>query len=876
MTNVESMPDGDAADGVIDLDGPAWVVREALGDTWQWFLDKPGVGLNSTVDAARSAAATPGWWPATVPGSVVTDLARAGELPDPYRDRNTRAAEWTGNRSWLYRRTVDLPDVAPGRRVVVELDGIDPSGSLWWDGERLGVVDGLYHRLRAAVPEHLATPGPHRVAVVVDPLPASEPQVGRTERVRVHRPRVTEGWDFCPRFPHQGIWRSARVVVGRVHLAAVSVRTEPAGGDDWVVSVDGTLEVTDDAPAELDLDCVDGAGDPVATATVQIAGPAGRRALRAGLVVPRPRLWWPRGLGEPATYTVRLRSGGRVLWRGTVGFRTAVLEPNAGAPAGALPYTGVVNGRRVPLVGWNWAPAEAQYGATPAGKVEHLVDLAARSGARLLRVWGGGLLETEEFYDACARAGILVWQEFSQSSSGIQSAPAADEAFVAIMRREAAAVVPARTHHPSLLVWDGGNELDDGAPLDERRSPVLAALRDEVARLDPGRAWLPTSPSGPVALHRPDPAAPGHQHDVHGPWEHQGLAEQQALADAATCLAHSEFGVEGMANRRLFEHLVPAPLRWPADRSNAVYRHLGEWWDNEPHVQACFGGRLGDVDTLREASQHLQASGLAYAVEADRRRWPRCSLVLPWQLAESYPNAWCTAVVDHLGDPKPAYHAVARAFAPNRVTLRVATTAWGGRDEAAAELWLWSEAGVAAGSLLVARLRDAEGAVLAERRWQVPGAVGEPRAVGELRCPLASLPADAVVLWEAQWLDPSGRCVDREVLVASTGADLSPLLDLAPARLDVRMHRQANASSSVRVVVRHLAGPAALGLRLLDGRPVGTPGWLVADGDPRPLLPGETRVLSASWRGGPVGPLAVAAWNAETHSDLTTPTAHDD
>src|SRR6478735_7436426 len=473
---------------VLDLTGPGWLVREALGDTWRWYVDAPVTARNNAADAARAAAATPGWWPAAVPGSVVADLARAGELPDPYRDRNSRAAEWTGARHWVYRRTVDLPRLGPGERAVLELDGVDPSGTVLWDGEPVGRVEGLYHRLRAQVPAAAAAPGEHRLAVVVDPVPANEPQVGRTERVRVHRPRMTEGWDFCPRLPHQGLWRPARVVVDRVHLADVTVRADLVGAvgvgeiggsarDRWsdapisagstdlgavadgVVRVRAAVEVGDGGDAAVEVQVLDAAGAVVAARRVDLAGAPGAPAVR----------------------------------RGTVGFRTARLVPNAGAPGDARGYTAEVNGVRLPLVGWNWAPADAQHGTVTRERVEHLVGLAAASGAALLRVWGGGLVETEEFFDACDRAGLLVWQELSQSSSGMQSAPAADREFVDLMRREAAVVVPPRTHHPSLLLWGGGNELDlDGVPLDEARSPVLAALRDEVARLDPGRAWLPT------------------------------------------------------------------------------------------------------------------------------------------------------------------------------------------------------------------------------------------------------------------------------------------------------------------------------------------------------------------------------------------------
>ncbi|WP_431835439.1 glycosyl hydrolase 2 galactose-binding domain-containing protein [Cellulomonas sp. Y8] len=917
---------------VLDLTGPGWLVREALGDTWQWYVDAPVAARNNAADAALAAAAAPGWWPATVPGSVVTDLARAGELPDPYLDRNSRAAEWTGARHWVYRRGVDLPALGSGERAVLELDGVDPSGTVLWDGEPLGRVEGLYHRFRAEVPAAAATPGVHRLAVVVDPVPPNEPQVGRTERVRVHRPRMTEGWDFCPRLPHQGLWRPARVVIDRVHLAEVTVRadllvaevvdgrdglaefgaprrvrwsqapnsagtTEATAGvapGDGVVRVRGAVEVGDGGEAAVDVEVLDSSGAVVAARRVDLPGaldapgalgapgaPSPRlpgapaaRPFDVTLRVPAPDLWWPRRLGTPTTYAVRLAvaGGGRELWRGATGFRTARMVPNAGAPDDARGYTAEVNGVRLPLVGWNWAPADAQYGTITHDRVEHLVGLAAASDSAVLRVWGGGLVETEEFYDACDRAGLLVWQELSQSSSGMQSAPSEDPAFVDLMRREAAVVVPPRTHHPSLLVWGGGNELDlDGVPLDEDRSPVLAALRDEVARLEPGRAWLPTSPTGPAFHHRADviAAAPDDQHDVHGPWEHQGLTGQHALADAGTCLAHSEFGVEGMANRRLLDHLVPADRAWPLDRSNPVHRHLGEWWDNAPLVQQCFAGRLADVDGYRRASQHLQATGLAYAVEADRRRWPRCSLVLPWQLAESYPNTWCTAVVDHLGDPKPAFHAVARAFAPDRATLRTATTAWGGRAHAAAEVWLWSDAGVPAGSDVVARLRTADGDVLGERRWAVPDAVREPRPVGDLRHPATALPRAAVLLWEVAWTAADGERLDHEVVVATSAADLAPLLDLAPATVDVAV--RPDGPDAALVEVAHRAGPAVVGLALLDARPAGAPGWAVLDGDPRPLLPGATRTLRARWTA-PTRDrrLVLEAWNLPT-ADLAPP-----
>ncbi len=840
---------------ILRLDGPGWAVREALGETWRWYAGAP-------VGPDPGGRLAPGWFPATVPGSVVTDLWRAGELSDPYRGRATRATEWTGARSWVYRRTVELPDTGAGAWATLEMDGVDPSGRVFWDGRPLGRVEGLYRAARFCVPSDAGGPGPHRLDVVLDPVPASQPQVGRTDLVRTHRPRMNEGWDFCPRFPHQGIWRSVRIVVGPVRLADLAVRAELDEQGTGRVALTALLETADEREVPVEALLVDAAGH--AAATHRVTAGAGR--LELALAVERPETWWPRGFGPQSTYTLEVRAAGapEPVARRTVGFRRAELVPNPGSPASALPYTAVVNGQVVPLIGWNWVPADAQYGAVTADRVRHLVGLAAASGASVLRVWGGGLVETEEFYDACDRAGLLVWQEFSQSSSGMNSTPAADAEFVALMAEEAAAVVPVRAHHPSLLAWGGGNELDTGGvPLDERRSPVLAALRATVERLDPGRAWLPTSPSGPAFHHRLDviEAAPDGQHDVHGPWEHQGLPGQHTLYDAGTSLAHTEFGVEGMTNRRALDRLVPTRDRWPADRTNPVYRHLGDWWNNAPLVRRSFGDRLTDLESLRRASQFLQATGLGYAVEAGRRRFPRCSAVLPWQLNESYPNAWCTSAVDHAGEPKPAYHAVARAFAPRRVTVRTPAPVLAGGPAPSAQAWLWARPQVGAGSQVVARLRSADGDVLAEAEWPVPDEVGDPRPAGTLTVDARDVPADAVVVWDLLWSGADGRTIDRESVLACTGADLTPLLDLPRARLGVTARRAGGGSV---VEVAHRGGPLVVGLRLSDRRPAEAEGWVLADGDPRPLLPGESRTFTVRGSRSTAPPrLLLESWNTD-------------
>ena len=279
-----------------------------------------------------------------------------------------------------------------------------------------------------------------------------------------------------------------------------------------------------------------------------------------------------------------------------------------------------------------------------------------------------------------------------------------------------------------------------------------------------------------------------------------------------------------------------------------MYRHLGEWWNNAPLVQQSFRHRLDDVESLRRASQLLQATGLAYAVEANRRRFPQCTMVLPWQFGESCPNAWCTSAVDYRGEPKPAYHAVARAFARRRVTVRVPTAVWAGEPALTAQAWVWDEDGTPPDSTVATRLRTATGDVLGELTWPVPEQVRAPRAVGTIA--VGDAPRDAAVVWDMTWTGADGALLDREIVLTCTGADFAPLLHLAGATVDVRCDGDV-------VQVAHRGGPMVVGLQLVDDGPVDQPCRLVASGDPRPLLPGEDRTFVIHER----APAMLEAWN---------------
>lgn len=820
---------------VVPLDR-GWRLRGFLGDDWRLHRAQ----LHAREERGR-------WVPARVPGSVLADLLAAGEVPDPRVGRQSLLSEWVPQRTWVYRTALRTPGLAAGERAFLEFDGIGHSATVHLDGERVASHEGMFVPLVTEVTGRLSA-GDHTLAVVIDPAPVSEPQVGHTAAVRAHKSRMGYGWDFCPRLVHQGLWGPARLrTTGPVRLAGVWAR---AAADRVAVTLTADGDVTGTV-AECVLRDADGA--PVAEANVPLTGEHTEVMLR----VRSPRRWWPNGSGEPYLHAlmVTVRHDGRPSdeRRLRVGFSEIGFVHEG--PEDALPYRLTVGGRPVDVRGWNWVPADALYGTVGEARLRHLLGLARDAGVNLLRVWGGGLIESETFYDLCDEFGILVWQEFAQSSSGMSSVPSEDPAFVARMTAEATRIVPARRGHVGLAVWCGGNELQraDGVPLTDADSPVLSALHDVVARLDPGRAWRPTSPSGPVFGNTLDSVrtAP-EQHDVHGPWEHQGLDDHYRLYDEGRALLLSEFGVEGMSNLRAIGSVVPEPAL--PTYGDPVWDHLGRWWNNEPFVREAFGDAIGgDLAAMSRASQFLQADGLRYAVEASRRRPESCG-VLPWQLNESFPNGWCTAAVDYFGEPKAAYHYVRRAYRPSHVCAALPAPRVTGA-EFTATVWAWSGDGTGETAAVTARVLDLEGREVATAGWMET--LAAPHALGEIRCSAAGLGGRPFVL-DLAVRSGTRTVVNRYLLTAGSG--FGALLGLRPARLATRLE----VSGEVWTLrLRHEDGPVAPFVRLLDARPATAPGWSRWDDNAVDLLPGEEITLRCRWDGVPPGDRAVLldGWN---------------
>ncbi|WP_052487921.1 glycoside hydrolase family 2 protein, partial [Gordoniibacillus kamchatkensis] len=816
--------------------------------------------------------------------TVLHDLWMNGEVPDPFYERNSLLVEWVPERTWLYRKAFTVDESWKGSRVRLHFKGVDYAAQFFLNGTRLGEHVGMYTPAEFEVGGLLHYGGDNLLAVVIEKAPDEQPQVSKTSYVRAHKSRMTYWWDFCPRMIHQGIWDDVYLeATGAVAIEDVYIRPQlQADMTRADLSVTVSLSSTADIRAEVRT-AIRYEGREIAAHRSVHALAAGETTLNACIPLERPHLWQPNGSGDACLYEAVVEavlpdeeSSLSAARRTTFGIRKVEFAPNETADPEAKPYTLVVNGRKTYIKGWNWVPLDVMYGVERPEKLERLLSLARRAGVNMLRVWGGGLIEKDAFYELCNRYGIMVWQEFIQSSSGIANKPSTDPEFLAMMEGEAERIIPRKRNHPSLVLWCGGNELQDGLerPLDDSE-PVLGLLSRTVRRLHPGALWLATSPTGRVFSNSFENIAndPDGLHDVHGPWEHQGLTRQYELYNQGTSLMHSEFGVEGMTHLNTLNKTISKEFQWPASKDNPVYFHRGAWWINEPLVQQSFGGSLTDVAQLIRASQYLQLEGLRYAVESNLRRKWRNSGTLPWQFNEPFPNAYCTSALDYYAQPKPAYYGVARAYRDVSVTAVFAAQALAGHETFRADLWATSSLPYSLNGLQAeAMIIGASGRKYASGRMGAVLGANASAQLGSFECPLADV-REEVFFLSLELTDESGTPIAANRYAFSKSADLTPMLRLPQTSLQVTRRAAGTAQAGKDAApaadrwlleMVNTGETAAFQVQLRDARPLGASGYAYFADSDFSLLPGEACTIAVDWSGFPEREreVEVSAWNA--------------
>lgn len=605
---------------------------------------------------------------AQVPGGVARALYKAGYIEHPYVGMNSLKCEWMENRWWMYRRELRGGRLTENQRAYLYFAGVDYACMVYLNGLLLGEHEGMFEDFSFDITEAYQAQERLVLEVLILHAPDEMGQIGRTSQTSTQKSRFGYKWDFSTRLVNLGIWQDVELrIEEEAALDDLYLHTDVRKDGAGLVYVQGTVAMHSNLEVRVEAVCaIDG------KVVGRLDMPCVSASFDGCLVMEHPRLWYPSGMGEQPLYdvTLTLYSKDAVLDCRCMkqGIRSFAMTPNENAPKDALPYTVTINGKRVYMKGVNVTPMDHIYGDIPPEQVEFQLRQAVEMNANIVRVWGGGLIETERFYDCCDRLGLMVWQEFIQSSSGVDNVPSELPIFKKLLRKAAIHALKVKRNHTSLIIWSGGNEL-----MDEKNKPQtlqnrnLAMLSELVRHLDPCRMFLPTSPSGPEA-HITD--TPGKSHDVHGWWQYQGNGRQYSYFGDTDSLLHSEFGCDGMSCMETVCRALPQrPQRPERMRDSDLWRFHGDWWCTYDREEAMFGP-VEELPRYIRLSQWMQAEGLRFILEANqRRKWHNSGSII-WQLSEPWPNLSCTSLIDYYGHAKQAYFWAKQAFAPLHITLR--------------------------------------------------------------------------------------------------------------------------------------------------------------------------------------------------------------
>ncbi|KAG4073368.1 hypothetical protein HA402_008524 [Bradysia odoriphaga] len=677
-----------------------------------------------TLSAASGPVAIdlPGVVPATVPGCVHTDLLAAGLIPDPFLDDNEALLAWIGLVDWTYRTSFDWTPNGHERHDLV-FDGIDTVAVVRLNGEV--VLDAAnQHRsyridvrslLRDGANElEVAFRSPIRYANAQSLELGARPRPYQLPYEAIRKAASSFGWDWGIATYTSGLWRAVRLESWSiVRIAETRVNASPTDGG-------GRVE------AEVLIERAD-AADSAFLVTAELAGARGSVVIPAGadraVVAVEARgleRWWPVGHGDQPLYDVHLsireepphvRGDLDAVVR-RVGFRT--VEWNTTPDADGTPFTLVVNGREIFVKGVNWIPDDALHVRVDRARYERRLRQAVAANLNLIRVWGGGLYESEDFYELCDELGLLTWQDFLFACAAYPE----EEPIRSEIEAEARENIVRLSSHPSLVLLTGNNEnlwghedwgwkthLDGKSWGEYYYYELFPAL---VAELAPHVPYSPGSPFSPVQLDGSRPHPNAEPHGTMHLWEQWNRQDYLTYRDHTPRFV-AEFGWQGPpAWSTLVRSVSDAPL---TPESPGMIVHQKALDGNVkltngllPHFRI-----PADMETWHWAMQLNQAHAVRFALEHFRSWAPHTMGGVVWQLNDCWPvTSW--AAIDGDERLKPLWHAIKLAFAPRAVTVQP-------RGEELVVV-LSNDTDAAWSSEVVIERRTYEGVVLATQRLQ--------------------------------------------------------------------------------------------------------------------------------------------------------------
>ncbi|MFA6086251.1 glycoside hydrolase family 2 TIM barrel-domain containing protein [Mucilaginibacter sp.] len=515
---------------------------------------------------------TTAWMPATVPGTVLTTLLNNKKVPDPFYGMNNEAIPdifKTGAAYYTYWFIKEFKETSTtnGAQVYLNFRGVNYSFDVFLNGHKLNktLQKGMFLRFSYNITSYLNKTGNNKLAVLVHPPDvlgnANGGQGGDGTIARNVGLQYTAGWDWIQpiRDRNTGIWdkvtiqKTGAVRITDTHVVTIVPGTRLPEGPQKPAIIKLEAEVSNPT-----------AGNITGVLSYEIAGSVLSKSVTLkpkttttvkldNYTLQNPKLWWPNGYGPQNLYDVKVKfvAGSKVVSDQQmlkVGVREIQSEWNDHTGSRQIR----VNGQKIFIKGGNWVISDAMLRLSDL-RYDAEVRFHRDMNLNLIRIWGGAMIERPEFYDACDRYGILVFQDLwgSGDCNGRWLDPMKlDDQWTrrkypddhGLFLRSAEDQIKMIRNHASLAIWCGGNEI---TPPED----ILIALKEDILpRLDNTRWFVDYSNSEEMSRN-----VLGGNGD--GPY---GIQPLSVFWEFKTYPFNSEVGSVGVGDYESLKRFIPA------------------------------------------------------------------------------------------------------------------------------------------------------------------------------------------------------------------------------------------------------------------------------------------------------------------------------
>ena len=626
--------------GRMDLAGGAWKIqRESLVQTNGEIISRPGFMDND-------------WITATVPATVLVSYLNAGALPDPnFGDNQLLISDSYFYSDFWYRDEFIAPAFYTGKRMFLNFDGINWKAEVYLNGRKLGLIEGACTRGQFDVTDILLPGEKNTLAVRIkkNDTPGFVKEQTKLSHdanggeIGADNPtfHASVGWDWIPTIRGRNIGIYSNVYLsatGPVTIEDPFVSTDMALPD--TTSADITFNVTLRNHSSKDVKGILSAAfgklhfeQPVMLVASEMKNIHLTSADYPSLKLKNPKLWWPNGYGPQNLYDVEITfTASDGVLSDLKKFQTGIRKMSYSEDGGVLKI--FVNGRRFIGFGGNWGFSESmlQYRARE-------YDIAVRyhkeMNFTMIRNWVGQTVD-DEFYRACDRYGIMIWQDFWLANPGDGPNPKDNAMFM----QNADDFVKRIRNHPSLALYCGRNEGNPPEPLD-------SGLRNLLSQLQPDMHYISSSSFGPVS----------------GGGPYRAMPVKFYFEKRATEKIHSELGMPNMVSYESLKQMLPDSSLWPINRLWGVHDFNLESAQYGYSFIQQMNDNFGPSDSLKEwlsLAQWINYQGYRAMFEAQGKN--RMGLLL-WMSHPSWPSmVWQT--YDYYFEPTAAYFGCKKACEP--------------------------------------------------------------------------------------------------------------------------------------------------------------------------------------------------------------------